>query len=53
MDKFCILPRVLALNDYFLDPGYQVSAFHSIQINPGEKAQELHHGISHFIQLSV
>ncbi|KIV86231.1 hypothetical protein PV11_01856 [Exophiala sideris] len=42
-DKFVILPRVLALNDYFLDPGYLLSAFHTITINPGEKAQALHH----------
>lgn len=42
-DKFTIIPRVLALNDYFLDPGYLLSAFHSITINPGEKAQALHH----------
>ncbi len=42
-DKFTLLPRVLALNDYFLDPGYLLSAFHTISINPGEKAQPLHH----------
>ena len=42
-DKFTILPRVLALNDYFLDPGYQLTAFHTISINPGEKKQNLHH----------
>ena len=42
-DKFAILPRVLALNDYFLDPDYQMTAFHTISINPGEKAQRLHH----------
>ena len=42
-DKFTILPRVLALNDYFLDPGYLLSAFHTISINPGEKKQNLHH----------
>ncbi|KAI1615603.1 hypothetical protein EDD36DRAFT_433196 [Exophiala viscosa] len=42
-DKFVMLPRVLALNDYFLDPGYLLSAFHTITINPGEKAQGLHH----------
>jgi hypothetical protein len=42
-DKFAVLPRVLALNDYFLDPGYLLSAFHTISINPGEKAQALHH----------
>ena len=44
-DKFAVLPRVLALNDFFLDPGYMISAFHTIQINPGEKAQGMHHGI--------
>ncbi|KAH0840658.1 Phytanoyl-CoA dioxygenase family protein [Fonsecaea pedrosoi] len=42
-DKFVILPRVLALNDFFLDPGYLLSAYHTISINPGEKAQALHH----------
>jgi ectoine hydroxylase-related dioxygenase (phytanoyl-CoA dioxygenase family) len=42
-DKFAILPPVLALNDYFLDEGYQLHAFHTISINPGEKAQALHH----------
>ena len=42
-DKFCTLPRVLALNDYFLEPGYLLSALHSIQIDPGEKPQLLHH----------
>jgi hypothetical protein len=43
-DKFTILPPVLALNDYFLDPGYNISAFHTIQINPGEVAQSMHYG---------
>ena len=42
-DKFTVIPRVLALNDYFLDPGYLLTAFHTISINPGEKAQALHH----------
>jgi hypothetical protein len=42
-DKYTILPRVLALNEYFLDPGYNISSFHTIQINPGEKPQDLHH----------
>lgn len=42
-DKFTILPDVIALNDYFLDPGYLLSAFHTISINPGEKKQGLHH----------
>lgn len=39
-----MLPRVLALNDYFLDTGYNITAFHTIQINPGEANQDLHHG---------
>jgi ectoine hydroxylase-related dioxygenase (phytanoyl-CoA dioxygenase family) len=42
-DKFTVIPRVLELNDYFLDSGYLISAFHTIVINPGEKAQSLHH----------
>jgi ectoine hydroxylase-related dioxygenase (phytanoyl-CoA dioxygenase family) len=42
-DHFVTLPQVLALNDYFLEPGYCLSAFHTIQINAGEKAQDLHH----------
>jgi hypothetical protein len=42
-DNFVILPQVLALNDYFLEPGYCLTAFHTIQINPGEAAQDLHH----------
>ncbi|KAI1861265.1 uncharacterized protein JN550_010944 [Neoarthrinium moseri] len=42
-DKFAIHPRVLALNDYFLDPGYQLNAYHSIFIQPGENPQTLHH----------
>jgi hypothetical protein len=42
-DKFTVLPRVLALNDYFLDESFQLSAFHTISINPGEEPQRLHH----------
>ncbi|RMD41318.1 hypothetical protein DV735_g3840, partial [Chaetothyriales sp. CBS 134920] len=42
-DKFVVLPRVLALNDYFLESGYLINTFHSITINPGEKQQLLHH----------
>jgi len=38
-----MLPDVLALNDYFLSPGYMISVLHTIQINPGESAQALHH----------
>lgn len=32
-DKFAVIPRVLALNDYFLNEGYLLSAFHTISIN--------------------
>ena len=46
-DKFVSHPDVLALNDYFLDPGYLINAFHSISIQPGEKAQTLHHDDGH------
>lgn len=46
-DKFISHPDVLALNDYFLDPGYLISAFHSISIQPGEKPQTLHHDDGH------
>lgn len=42
-DKFAMIPRVLALNEYFLDPAYMISAMHTIQINPGENPQELHY----------
>jgi ectoine hydroxylase-related dioxygenase (phytanoyl-CoA dioxygenase family) len=42
-DKFAVLPRVLALNDYFLDPGYNITVYHTIAISPGEQAQPLHY----------
>lgn len=42
-DKFALHPDVLALNDYFLDDGFLVTAFHSISIQPNEDAQALHH----------
>ncbi|TQV91595.1 phytanoyl-CoA dioxygenase family protein [Cordyceps javanica] len=42
-DKFPLHPDVLALNDYFLDDGFLVTAFHSIDIQPREEAQALHH----------
>jgi ectoine hydroxylase-related dioxygenase (phytanoyl-CoA dioxygenase family) len=35
-------PRVLAILDRFLQPGYLLTASQSIRINPGETAQELH-----------
>lgn len=42
-DEFVLHPDVLALNEYFLDPGFLLSALHSINIQPGEKPQTLHH----------
>ena len=35
-------PRVLALLDRFLQPGYLLTASQSIRINPGEAAQDIH-----------
>lgn len=35
-------PRALAILDRFLQPGYLLTATQSIQINPGETAQDLH-----------
>jgi ectoine hydroxylase-related dioxygenase (phytanoyl-CoA dioxygenase family) len=35
-------PRVLAIIDRFLQPGYLLTATQSIQINPGETAQSVH-----------
>jgi hypothetical protein len=42
-DKFALHPDVLTLNDYFLDPGYLLNSFQSINIEPGETPQTLHH----------
>lgn len=42
-DKFAMHPAVLALNNYFLDPGYLLNAYHSVCIQPGENPQTLHH----------
>jgi ectoine hydroxylase-related dioxygenase (phytanoyl-CoA dioxygenase family) len=42
-DKFCLLPQVQALNDFFLDEDYLIYIMETITINPGEKAQVLHH----------
>ena len=35
-------PRILALGDAFLSPGWLLSTMQAIQIEPGEAAQELH-----------
>ncbi|KAK7710486.1 hypothetical protein SLS64_000176 [Diaporthe eres] len=42
-DKFAAHPSVVALNDYFMDPGWLLSVMHSISIQPGENPQTLHH----------
>ncbi|KAK4067230.1 uncharacterized protein Triagg1_7673 [Trichoderma aggressivum f. europaeum] len=42
-DKFCLIPQVHALNNFFLDDDYLVYIMETITINPGEKAQALHH----------
>ncbi|KZL64232.1 phytanoyl- dioxygenase [Colletotrichum incanum] len=42
-DKFCLIPQVHALNNYFLDEDYLFYAMETIVINPGEKNQMLHH----------
>lgn len=42
-DKFVLHEDVLAMNDHFLDPGYLINTFQSINIMPGETAQTLHY----------
>lgn len=42
-DAFALHEDVLALNDHFLDPGYLINSFQSINILPGETAQTLHY----------
>jgi hypothetical protein len=42
-DKFALHPDVLAINDYFLEPGYLLNSFQSINIRPGEEPQTLHY----------
>ncbi|KAL7941986.1 hypothetical protein V8C42DRAFT_333255 [Trichoderma barbatum] len=42
-DDFVLHEDLLALNDHFLDPGYLLNSFQSINILPGEKAQSLHY----------
>jgi hypothetical protein len=42
-DKFALHPDILALNDHFLDRGYLLNSFQSINIQPGEQPQTLHY----------
>lgn len=32
----------MKLNDYFLQPAYLMTSFHTVVIEPGEKEQEIH-----------
>jgi Phytanoyl-CoA dioxygenase (PhyH) len=41
-DCFPIHPTVLALNDYFLQPNYLMTSFHTVNINPGAAEQHIH-----------
>ncbi|KAL6862032.1 hypothetical protein J3F83DRAFT_746486 [Trichoderma novae-zelandiae] len=42
-DEFALHEDVLALNDWFLDPGYLINSFQSINLLPGEKRQTMHY----------
>jgi hypothetical protein len=42
-DAFALHEDVLALNDHFLDAGYLLNSFQSINILPGETPQTLHY----------
>ena len=41
-DCFPIHPTVLALNDYFLQPNYLMTSFHTVNIRPGAVEQDIH-----------
>jgi hypothetical protein len=41
-DCFPIHPKVLALNDYFLQPNYLMTSFHTVVIRPGAREQNVH-----------
>jgi hypothetical protein len=41
-DCFPIHEKVLALNDYFLQPNSLITSWHTVVIRPGEKEQEMH-----------
>jgi hypothetical protein len=43
-DEYCLLPRTLALNKYFLTRGFLLSGVSTTQIIPGEEPEEMHHG---------
>lgn len=41
-DVFAIHDTVMKLNDYFLQPNFLLTSFHTVNIGPGSKAQEIH-----------
>jgi hypothetical protein len=41
-DCFPIHDTLMKLNDYFLQPNYLMTSFHSVDIGPGSKPQEIH-----------
>ncbi|KAL1857055.1 hypothetical protein Daus18300_010503 [Diaporthe australafricana] len=52
-DKFILHPSVVALNNFFMDPGWLLSVCHSINIQPGENPQTLHHDDGHAIMVAL
>ncbi|KAI9024151.1 hypothetical protein DFJ74DRAFT_720114 [Hyaloraphidium curvatum] len=46
-DEFILHPRVLAVLDRVLQPGFLLSACQAVEIMPGEKAQPLHYDCSY------
>jgi hypothetical protein len=41
-DCFPIHDTVLKLNDYFLQPNFLITSYHTVNIGPGEKKQAMH-----------
>lgn len=41
-DCFPIHETILKLNDYFLQPNYLLTSWHSVDVGPGSKRQEMH-----------
>jgi hypothetical protein len=41
-DCFPIHETVMKLNDYFLQPNYLITSYHTVNIGPGSREQEMH-----------
>ncbi|PTB62219.1 PhyH-domain-containing protein [Trichoderma citrinoviride] len=52
-DEFVLHEDVLALNDWFLDPGYLINSFQSINILPGEKRQTMHYDHGYGVMIAL